>query len=64
MPDLWKTEYVVVDRDGNEIDWVPDKQEAIDQAEPLGGKVIRIKEYLTERDEVWPVSSDAYDDED
>jgi len=53
MSYCWKTEFEVKDADGDAVEWFDSQSEAIERAKALGGSVIKIQEYLTERDVIF-----------
>lgn len=60
-PRPWKVEYAVSDRDGDEVDWLDDRAEAIAAATAAGGRVTKIERYADEREVIWPEPDDEDD---
>lgn len=66
MPSSWRTEYHVLDKDGEAVDWVNTKTEAIALAKTLegGSSVEKVVSYSDDRKTVWSSEDDPDDDAD
>lgn len=49
-PEVWKAEYHIKDADGDDVDWLNSRSDAIAMAQKIGGSVDRVTEYLTGRE--------------
>ena len=52
-PEVWKVEYHVKDADGDDVDWLNSRSDAIAMAQKISGSVDRVTEYLADRETIW-----------
>lgn len=59
--EVWKTEYHVLDEDGDAVEWLEDREGAITQARAIGGSAMRVVQYHDDRQVIWPTDEDDDD---
>lgn len=65
MADIWKTELHICNAAGDAFEWLDEGEEeaAIAAAREVGGRVIAVTEYHTDREEIFNAADEAEDEE-